>query len=103
METLDYNKKSDVRSIAETKREHDDRHDSFMIKAVLWFIALCVVGCVVCVILSMLKVAIQAMVIAAAILMFVALLGWVGYERARNRILARRDADRAEDTHSSAA
>lgn len=84
----------------ETKREHDDRHDSIMIKAVLWFIALCVVGCVVCVILSTLKVAIQAMVIAAAVLMFIALLGWVCYERTRNRILARRIADGAGKSHT---
>jgi len=39
-----------------------------------------------------LKVAIQAVVIAAAVLMFVALIGWVGYEKIRNRI-GRRDSD----------
>lgn len=74
------------------RRERDGKHDSFMIKAVLWFIALCVVGCVVCIILGALRVAIQAVVIVAAVLMFIALLGWVGYEKIRNRI-ERRDND----------
>ncbi len=74
------------------RKQSDGKPDSFMIKAVLWFIALCVVGCVVCIILGALKVAIQAVVIAAAVLMFVALIGWVGYEKIRNRI-GRRDSD----------
>lgn len=74
------------------RRQNDAKRDSFMIKAVLWFIALCAVGCVVCVILGALRVAIQAVVIVAAVLMFVALLGWVGYEKIRNRI-ERRDND----------
>lgn len=74
-------------------RSGGQSRDSFMIKTVAWFIVLCVVGCVVCVILGMLKVAIQAMVIVAAILMFIALLGWVGYEKIKNRIDSRRDDD----------
>ena len=74
-----------------TGRGDGQSRDSFMIKAVAWFIALCVVGFVACVILGMLKVAIQAMVIVAAILMFIALLGWVGYEKIKNRIELRRD------------
>lgn len=77
----------------EDKRETLRRpsHDQVMIKAVVWFIALCVIGCLACVILSVLKIAIQAMVIAAAILMFIALLGWVAYEKVRNRIDSERD------------
>jgi len=64
---------------------------SVKIRLVFWFIVLCVAGFVVCVILGMLKMAIQAMVIVAAILMFIALLGWVGYEKIRNRNNPRRD------------
>ena len=67
-------------------RTNNSDHDAFMIKAIGWFIVLCVVGCVACIILGTLKVAIQAMVVAAAVLMFIALLGWVAYEKTRNRI-----------------
>ena len=63
-----------------------DEHDGFMLKAIGWFILICIVGFVACVILGMLKVAIQAVVIVAAVLMFIALLGWVGYEKVKNRI-----------------
>lgn len=66
--------------------ENKRTHDEFMIKLVVWFIALCVIGFIACVILGTLKIAIQAMVIVAAILMFIALLGWVAYEKIRNRI-----------------
>lgn len=60
-------------------------HDEFMLKMVGWFILLCIVGFIACVILGTLKVAIQAIVIIAAILMFLALLGWVAYEKMRSR------------------
>lgn len=72
------------------KRDGNRDRDAFMIKAVAWFILLCVVGCVVCVILGMLKIAVQAMLIIAAVFMFIALLGWVGYEKIKNRIDSRR-------------
>lgn len=67
--------------ISREARKARDSHNDFMIKAVLWFIALCIIGFVACVILGMLKIAIQAMVITAAILMFIVLLGWVAYEK----------------------
>lgn len=79
---------NDYKDMKVGKRE-EGRNDSFMIKAVLWFIALCVAGCVVCVILGALKVAIQAVVIVAAVLMFIALLGWVGYEKIKARMTDR--------------
>lgn len=77
----------------ESQKRRDDSHDSFMIKAVLWFIALCVVGFIACVILGMLKVAIQAVVIIAVVLMFIALLGWVAYEKIKARIRERHKND----------
>lgn len=71
--------------LQELKKKNDKR--SLLVKVLMWFIALSVVGCVVCIILGMLKVAIEAMVITAAILMFVALLCIVGYNRVRQKIL----------------
>lgn len=68
-----------------TSQNNRKSHDSFMIRMVVWFIALCIAGFVACVILGMLKMAIQTIVIIAAILMFFALLGWVAYEKIRNR------------------
>ena len=68
------------------KQGRDPDRDSAMLKLVGWFIVLCVVGVIACVILGTLKVAIQAVIIVAAVLMFIALLGWVGYEKIRNRI-----------------
>lgn len=71
--------------------------DKTLIKLVLWFIALCITGFVVCVILGMLKIAIQAIVIVAAILMFLILLGWIGYGRIRERIRKRESGDTSDD------
>ena len=68
------------------KRTDRGSYDSFMLKCIMWFILLCAVGFVVCVILGMLKIAVQAIVIVAAILLFIGLLGWVGYEKIKNRI-----------------
>lgn len=62
-------------------------HDRFMIKCVGWFIVICAVGFVACVILGFLKIAVQAVITVAAILMFIALLGWVGIEKIKNRRL----------------
>lgn len=67
------------------KKENRGSFDSFMLKCILWFILLCAVGFVVCVILGMLRIAVQAIVIVAAILLFIGLLGWVGYEKVKNR------------------
>lgn len=66
-------------------RDHGS-YDAFMLKCIMWFILLCAVGFVVCVILGMLKIAVQAIVIVAAILLFIGLLGWVGYEKVKKRI-----------------
>lgn len=63
---------------------HD--HDVWLIKLILWFIGLCIVGFVVCVILGMLRVAVQAIVIVAAVLMFFILIGIIIRERIRDRI-----------------
>lgn len=60
--------------------------DKFMIKLVLGFIVLCIVGFIACVILGTLRIAIQAMVIVAAVLMFIALLCWVAFEKIKRRI-----------------
>lgn len=60
-------------------------YDSFMLKCIGWFILLCIAGFVVCVILGLLKVAVSAVVIIAAILLFIGLLGWVGYSKIKKR------------------
>lgn len=60
-------------------------YDNFMLKCIGWFILLCVVGFVACVILGLLKVAISTVVIIAAILLFIGLLGWVGYSKIKKR------------------
>lgn len=59
--------------------------DETLLKLVGWFILLCVVGSVVCVILGVIKAAIQALVIVAAVLLFIALGCSVIYWRIKAR------------------
>ena len=71
--------------------------DSFGMKFLIVLVGLMAAGIVVCVILAILKVAIQAMVIVAAILFFLALCGVIVYNYAKDKIYESRHRDEARE------
>lgn len=64
--------------------------DRKTLKIAFWIIVVAVAGTLLCIILGILKFAIQSVLIAGGILLIVALIFAVVYEKARNRILLNR-------------
>ncbi|MCM1369077.1 MAG: hypothetical protein NC204_01765 [Candidatus Amulumruptor caecigallinarius] len=60
---------------------------SFGMRLLLWLIGFILVGCLVCVVLAIVKVAVKVMVIVAGVCVILALLGIVCYNRIKEKQL----------------
>lgn len=58
----------------------------FWVKALLWLIAISIVGCILCVILAVARVAVEVVVIVAGVLLVVGLIGVVGYNAVKYKV-----------------
>lgn len=73
----------------ENKYSGRGAHGHFLLKLIMWFIVLMAVGTIACIVLGTLRIAVQAVVITGAVLMFIILIGIIAWNSIRNRI--RRD------------